>query len=44
MSFIINNDGDIYEKDLGNGTAQLAARMTSFNPDHTWKKVVDTEK
>ena len=44
MTFIINNDGDIYEKDLGNGTAQLAARMTSFNPDHTWKKVVDTEK
>lgn len=44
MTFIINNDGDIYEKDLGSGTAQLAARMTSFNPDHTWKKVVDTEK
>jgi hypothetical protein len=44
MTFIINNDGDIYEKDLGNGTAQIAARMTSFNPDHTWKKVVDTEK
>ena len=44
MTFIINHEGDIYEKDLGNGTAQLAARMTSFNPDHTWKKVVDTEK
>ena len=44
MTFIINNDGDIYEKDLGSGTAQLAPRMTSFNPDHTWKKVVDTEK
>lgn len=44
MTFIINNDGDIYEKDLGSGTAHLAARMTSFSPDHTWRKVVDTEK
>ena len=44
MTFIINHEGDIYEKDLGSGTAQLAARMTSFNPDHTWKKVVDMEK
>jgi hypothetical protein len=44
MTFIINNDGDIYEKDLGEGTAKIASRVTSFNPDHTWRKVVDTEK
>jgi hypothetical protein len=44
MTFIINNDGDIYEKDLGEGTARNASRITSFNPDHTWRKVVDTEK
>jgi Protein of unknown function (DUF2950) len=44
MTFIINNDGDIYEKDLGEGTARIASRITSFNPDHTWRKVVDTEK
>jgi hypothetical protein len=44
MTFIINNDGDIYEKDLGPGTSRIASRMTSFNPDPTWKKVVDTEK
>ena len=43
MTFIINNDGDIYQKDLGRRTARLAARMSSFSPDHTWKKVVDTE-
>ena len=43
MTFIINNDGDIYEKDLGPGTSRIASRMTSFNPDHTWRKVVDTE-
>ncbi len=44
MTFIINNDGDIYQKDLGDRTARTASRMTSFSPDHTWKKVVDTEK
>ena len=44
MTFIINNDGDIYEKDLGDGTPRIASQMTSFNPDHTWRKVVDTEK
>jgi len=44
MTFIINNDGDIYEKDFGEVTARNASRITSFNPDHTWKKVVDTEK
>jgi hypothetical protein len=44
MTFIINHEGDIYEKDLGEGTARIASQMTSFNPDHTWKKVVDTEK
>src|SRR5215467_5983002 len=43
MTFIINNDGDVFEKDLGDGTSRIASRMTSFNPDHTWKKVVGTE-
>jgi hypothetical protein len=43
MTFIVNNDGDVFEKDLGEGTARVASRMSSFNPDHTWKKVVDTE-
>ena len=43
MTFIINNDGDVFQKDLGEGTARIASRMTSFSPDHTWQKVVDTE-
>lgn len=42
MTFIINNDGAIYQKDLGWRTARIASRMTSFNPDHTWQKVVVT--
>ena len=44
MTFIINNDGDVYEKDLGPKTERIASRLSEFNPDHTWRKVVDTEK
>lgn len=44
MTFLVNNDGDVFQKDLGPGTAQLASKMTSFDPDHTWKKVVETEE
>ena len=39
MTFIVNYDGTVFQKDLGERTAKLAERMTSFNPDQTWKKV-----
>jgi hypothetical protein len=39
MTFIVNHNGQVYQKDLGPHTARLAQRMTSFNPDNTWKKV-----
>ena len=38
MTFIVNQDGIIYEKDLGPSTAQIARQMTTFNPDKTWAK------
>ena len=38
MSFIVNQEGVIYEKDLGEETALAAAAMTSFDPDPTWRK------
>src|SRR5215468_9747736 len=44
MTFIINNDGDVYERDLGPRTGRIASRISEFNPDHNWRKVVDTEK
>jgi len=37
-TFIISHRGELYEKDLGPNTAKIASSMTSFNPDHTWKK------
>jgi Protein of unknown function (DUF2950) len=43
MTFIVNYDGAVFEKDLGPDTADIAERMTSFNPDSTWKKVDTTE-
>jgi hypothetical protein len=43
MTFIVNHDGAVFEKDLGPDTAKIAEAMTSFNPDPTWKKVDVTE-
>ena len=39
MSFIVNHDGVVYQKDLGPETAASAAAMTAFNPDNTWQRV-----
>ena len=37
VTFIVNQDGVVYEKDLGEDTATIAAAMSEFNPDRTWK-------
>ena len=39
MTFIVSYAGTVYQKDLGKDTVAIAERMTSFDPDHTWKKV-----
>ena len=39
MTFVVNYEGVVYEKDLGKNTAKTAKAMTSFDPDQTWKKV-----
>jgi len=39
MTFLVNHDGTVFEKDLGPQTDKIAEEMTSFNPDSTWKKV-----
>ena len=38
-TFIVNHEGIVYEKDLGPETAQIAAAITVFDPDKSWKKV-----
>jgi Protein of unknown function (DUF2950) len=39
MTFLVNHQGTVYEKDLGPRTAAIAARMTAFNPDRTWRRL-----
>jgi hypothetical protein len=43
MTFLVNHDGTVFEKDLGPDTAKIAERMSAFNPDKGWQKVGDTE-
>jgi len=38
-TFIINQNGILYDKDLGNSTAETATTTTEFNPDKTWTVV-----
>ena len=38
MTFMISNDSDVYEKDLGEQTPQRAAAINVFNPDSSWNK------
>lgn len=39
MTFLVNQDGVVYQKYLGPSTDALARKMTRFDPDSTWKKV-----
>ncbi len=39
MTFIVNQDGQIYETNLGPDSADLGAAMTVFNPDHQWSVI-----
>lgn len=36
-TFIVNQDGVVYEKDLGPKTAQIVRAMTKYEPDSTWQ-------
>lgn len=38
MTFIVDQDGIVYEKDLGPNTHQTAKAMTGYAPDSTWRK------
>jgi hypothetical protein len=37
MTFMVNQDGIAYQKDLGPDTAKTAKSMTEFNPDKSWQ-------
>jgi hypothetical protein len=44
MTFVVNHDGVVFEKDLGPKSAALAQAMTKFDPDETWKQVPDHDE
>jgi len=44
MTFIVNHDGVVYQKDLGRETGKVASAMTKFDPDKTWEKVEEQGK
>jgi len=39
MSFIVNHQGKVFQKDLGKNTASVATAMKEYNPDKTWAEV-----
>jgi hypothetical protein len=39
MTFIVNQKGIVYQKNLGKDSAKIATSMKLFNPDSSWKKV-----
>jgi hypothetical protein len=39
MTFLINRNGILFQKDLGEKTEKLAAAIDSYDPDYTWMVV-----
>jgi Protein of unknown function (DUF2950) len=39
MTFMVNQDGTVFQKDLGARTEKIARKIETFNPDGDWKKV-----
>ncbi|MCJ7809400.1 MAG: DUF2950 domain-containing protein [Desulfobulbaceae bacterium] len=39
MTFIVNHDGVVFQKDLGTRTEELGKAMTLYDPDDTWTAV-----
>ncbi|HQU80462.1 MAG TPA: DUF2950 domain-containing protein [Azonexus sp.] len=39
MTFMVNQEGQVFEQNLGPDTARKVERLRSFNPDASWRKV-----
>jgi hypothetical protein len=40
----VNEDGVVYQKDLGKSTDALAKALTEYNPNSTWRKAEDQQE
>ena len=38
MTFVVNQNGMVYEKDLGPKTGDIVKTMKLYNPDRTWRR------
>jgi hypothetical protein len=43
MTFIVNQDGVVYQKDLGDDTLKVAAGLEAYHPDATWAAVKEPQ-
>lgn len=41
MTFIVNQDGVVFQQDLGDQTTNLASQTTAYNPDNSWRSAQD---
>jgi hypothetical protein len=41
MTFVVNQQGKVYEKNLGSDTTKIAQKMKLYNPNKTWMPVED---
>jgi hypothetical protein len=44
MTFLVNHQGVVYQKDLGPTTERFANQIRAFNPDGSWQRVPDAEQ
>ena len=44
MTFIVNEDGVVYQKDLGKKTDVRAKSIKEYNPDSSWQKPTEQEE
>jgi hypothetical protein len=43
MTFIVNQDGVVFQKDLGEDTATAVEAIKAFDPDSSWTAIVPPE-
>ena len=44
MTFIVNQDGVVFQKDLGEETEAAANNIDTFDPDASWTAVTDADE
>ncbi len=44
MTFIVNEDGKVYQKDLGKKTEVLAKALKEYNPNSSWQKAEEEQE